>query len=152
MFIIFQARCATLPSDLQGDAFQSVFGTQQSVLEYILIDKKLKGPTWLNIKNCSTLIRNEKIEHGLLRSIDIYLVPAKTRRSWCKLEYEVDYYSNANREVTNIEINTTILPTPPLVAVTLSLVTLPNTRNHETEVRSQIQPVMNYLIRIFLFV
>ncbi|CAF3355969.1 unnamed protein product [Rotaria sp. Silwood1] len=109
----YPARCTSLPSDLQGDSFQCVYGANQSVLEYVLIDKKLKGPCWLNIKNCA---------------------PVKTRRSWCKLEYDVDYYNGADRQMTNIEISTINIPPPPLVAVTLSLVTLPNTKTHETEV------------------
>ncbi|CAF2311623.1 unnamed protein product [Rotaria sp. Silwood2] len=109
----YPARCTSLPSDLQGDSFQCVYGTNQSPLEYLLMDKKLKGPCWLNIKNCA---------------------PVKTRRSWCKLEYDVDYYSGADRLMTNIEISTINPPPPPLVAVTLSLVTLPNTKTHETEV------------------
>ena len=59
----------------------------------------------------------------------------KTRRSWCKLEYDVDYYSGPDRQVTNIDISTTVTLPPPLVALTLSLVTLSNTKSHETEVR-----------------
>jgi hypothetical protein len=47
-----QARCTTLPTDLQGDTFQCIYGANQLALEYVLIDKKLKGPCWLNIKNC----------------------------------------------------------------------------------------------------
>ncbi|CAF3590618.1 unnamed protein product [Adineta steineri] len=109
----YPARCATLPTDLQGDTFQCVYGTNQLALEYVLIDKKLKGPCWLNIKNCA---------------------PVKNRRSWCKLEYDVDYYNALDRQLTNIEISTITSPPPPLVAVTLSLVTLPNTKTHETEV------------------
>lgn len=62
------------------------------------------------------------------------LAPVKTRRSWCKLEYEVDYYQDADRQMSNIEISSTVAVPPPLVAVTLSLVTLSNTKTHETEV------------------
>lgn len=64
----------------------------------------------------------------------LFSAPAKARRSWCKLEYDVDYYHGSDRQMTNIEISTTNSPPPPLVAVTLSLVTLPNTKTHETEV------------------
>ena len=63
------------------------------------------------------------------------VAPVKTRRSWCKLEYDVDYYSGPDRQVTNIDISTTGSLPPPLVALTLSLVTLSNTKSHETEVR-----------------
>ena len=62
------------------------------------------------------------------------LAPVKTRRSWCKLEYDVDYYHGSDRQTTNIDISTIVSLPPPLVAVTLSLVTLPNTKTHETEV------------------
>ncbi len=62
------------------------------------------------------------------------IAPVKTRRSWCKLEYDVDYYNGSDRQITNIEISTLISSPPPLVTVTLSLVTLPNTKTHETEV------------------
>ena len=65
----------------------------------------------------------------------IAVAPVKTRRSWCKLEYDVDYYSGPDRLVTNIDISTTVTLPPPLVALTLSLVTLSNTKSHETEVR-----------------
>ena len=72
------------------------------------------------------------------------VVPVKTRRSWCKLEYDVDYYNGIDRQMTNIEINTTDLsPPPPLVTVTLSLVTLPNTKTHETEVKREHFQVLN---------
>lgn len=65
----------------------------------------------------------------------LLLAPVKTRRSWCKLEYDVDYYHGADRQTSNIEISSTSSASPPpLVAVTLSLVTLSNTKTHETEV------------------
>lgn len=65
--------------------------------------------------------------------------PVKTRRSWCKLEYDVEYYAAPDRQITNIEISTSTAPPPPLVAMTLSLVTLPNSRTHETEVSERKQ-------------
>jgi DNA polymerase alpha subunit A len=40
-----------LPENLQGNTFSKVFGTHSSMLENFLLDKKLRGPCWLQITN-----------------------------------------------------------------------------------------------------
>jgi hypothetical protein len=63
----------------------------------------------------------------------------------------VDYYNGSDRLITNIEISTLISSPPPLVTVTLSLVTLPNTKTHETEVRQwDFKVELNDLFRLFV--
>jgi hypothetical protein len=52
--IHFRLVVQPLPSDLQGDSSQCIYGTNQLTLEYVLIDAQLKGPCWLNIKKCGS--------------------------------------------------------------------------------------------------
>ena len=54
-----------LPSDLQGQTFSHVFGTKRSALEQLLLDCKMKGPAWLDVK-CAQ--------------------PVSSPVSWCKVE------------------------------------------------------------------
>ncbi|XP_069103569.1 DNA polymerase alpha catalytic subunit-like isoform X1 [Argopecten irradians] len=99
----------TLPSDLQGETFSHVFGTNTSCLEIFLLDTKMKGPSWLDIK-CPQ-ISNPPI-------------------SWCKLEVTLtrpDYVS----VMADSSLN---LSPPPLVVMTMNLRTLPNPKTHQNEV------------------
>lgn len=34
-----------------GDTFQCVFGANQSPLEALLLERKIKGPSWIDVKN-----------------------------------------------------------------------------------------------------
>lgn len=65
LFLFFKASYPALPEDLSGKTFSRVFGTNTSFLELLLLDQKIKGPCWLDIK-----------------------VPQLTKNpmSWCKLE------------------------------------------------------------------
>jgi DNA polymerase alpha subunit A len=54
-----------LPPNLKGSTFSHVFGTNQTALENFLLEKRIKGPCWLNIKNP---------------------VKANPPVSWCKVE------------------------------------------------------------------
>lgn len=40
-----------LPQDLKGETFSHVFGTNTSSLEMFLMNRKIKGPCWLEVKN-----------------------------------------------------------------------------------------------------
>lgn len=40
-----------LPQDLKGETFSHVFGTNTSSLELFLMNRKIKGPCWLEVKN-----------------------------------------------------------------------------------------------------
>lgn len=48
-----QADDRQLPADLSGETFSRIFGTNTSFLELFLLDKKIKGPMWLNIREPS---------------------------------------------------------------------------------------------------
>lgn len=40
-----------LPTNLKGATFSHIFGANTSALENFLLDKRIKGPCWLNVKN-----------------------------------------------------------------------------------------------------
>ena len=40
-----------IPQNMFGKTFRHVFNTQQSLLERLILSRKIKGPCWLNIKN-----------------------------------------------------------------------------------------------------
>lgn len=65
-----QGNLPTLPEDLTGHSFSKIFGTYSSLLENLLLEKKLKGPSWLEIKN------------------PVQVEPAK-QQSWCKIEVRI---------------------------------------------------------------
>lgn len=48
---LFQAEMPQLPQDLKGETFSHVFGTNTSSLELFLMNRKIKGPCWLEVKN-----------------------------------------------------------------------------------------------------
>lgn len=50
LLILPQATYPSLPEDLSGKTFSRVFGTNTSFLELLLLDQKIKGPCWLDIK------------------------------------------------------------------------------------------------------
>ena len=47
----YSAEYGSLPNNLKGATFSKIFGTNTSALELLLLDKRIKGPCWLNIKN-----------------------------------------------------------------------------------------------------
>lgn len=65
MIYLIKASDYALPNTLQGETFSHVFGTNTGFLELFLIERKIKGPCWLNVIN-----------------------PAqpKINSSWCKIE------------------------------------------------------------------
>ncbi|CAG5130361.1 unnamed protein product, partial [Candidula unifasciata] len=102
----YSADRPVLPSDLKGETFSHVFGTNTSSLEHLLISRKMKGPAWLELK-CPQ-------------------VPA-AETSWCKLEAVIarpDY----------ITVCSDNQPPPPLVVMTLNLQTLPNPKTRQNEI------------------
>ncbi|XP_067669020.1 DNA polymerase alpha catalytic subunit-like [Haliotis asinina] len=96
-----------LPMNLQGETFSHVFGTNTSSLELLLLDRKMKGPTWLDLK--TPQLPNPPI-------------------SWCKVEAVLtrpDYIT---------VVKDSSLAAPPLVVMSLNLLTLPNPKTHQNEI------------------
>ncbi|XP_076453850.1 DNA polymerase alpha catalytic subunit-like [Babylonia areolata] len=102
----YAADLPVLPSDLQGETFSHVFGTRTSSLENLVIDRKMKGPCWLDLHNVQ---------------------PVNPSISWCKVEALVT-------KPDHVTVHTLPLPPPPLVVMTLNLRTLPNPKTHQNEV------------------
>ncbi|XP_071798357.1 DNA polymerase alpha catalytic subunit-like [Asterias amurensis] len=101
----YAADLPQLPSDLEGSTFSRVFGTNTSSLEQLLMERKIKGPSWLDIQ--MPQVPNQPI-------------------SWCKVEAVV----NKQDHITVVK---DITP-PPLVVMTISLRTILNQKTHQNEV------------------
>ncbi|CAB3994881.1 DNA polymerase alpha catalytic subunit, partial [Paramuricea clavata] len=103
----YSANCPRLPSDMVGKTFSHVFGTSTSSLERLLLQRKLKGPGWLEVK--MPQIPNQPM-------------------SWCKLEAIV---SKPDHITPLTEGN---LDPPPLVVLSVSVRTMLNPKTHLHEV------------------
>ncbi|ETE64292.1 DNA polymerase alpha catalytic subunit, partial [Ophiophagus hannah] len=101
----YSAEYCRLPQDLKGETFSHVFGTNTSSLELLLISRKIKGPSWLEIKNPQLLSQ-----------------PV----SWCKVELMA-----LKPDLINV-LND--LPPPPLVIMSLAMKTIQNTKTHLNEI------------------
>ncbi|ODN03191.1 DNA polymerase alpha catalytic subunit [Orchesella cincta] len=90
-----------LPEDLQGTTFSKVFGSSSPLLENFLLEKQLKGPSWLQIKNA------RQVESG-------------QQHSWCKFEFLC--------EVGDLSISPEKdkKQSPPLVIVSMNIQTVPD--------------------------
>lgn len=95
----YSAKCPALPSDLSGDTFSHVFGTKTSFLENLLLERKIKGPSWLEFPEA------EKFP---------------SRISWCK--YEVQCNQMEKIRVSQVEG----LTPPPLVIASINVQTVTN--------------------------
>jgi len=45
----YSSEFPTLPADLAGETFSNVFGANASALETFILDRRIKGPCWLDI-------------------------------------------------------------------------------------------------------
>ncbi|KAK2155699.1 hypothetical protein LSH36_233g04020 [Paralvinella palmiformis] len=102
----YSAEYPQLPSDLKGETFSRVFGTNTSSLELFLLGRKLKGPSWIDIK--MPQISNPAV-------------------SWCKIEAFVN-------KPDYIQVVKADIPPPPLVLMALNLRTVPNPKTHQNEI------------------
>ncbi|KAM3936321.1 DNA polymerase alpha catalytic subunit [Leptodactylus fuscus] len=101
----YSADLPQLPQDLKGETFSHVFGTNTSSLELFLLSRKIKGPSWLEIK--SPQLNNQPI-------------------SWCKVEAMV-----AKPDLVNVVKH---LSPPPIVVLSISMKTVQNAKTHQNEI------------------
>ncbi|XP_048866083.1 LOW QUALITY PROTEIN: DNA polymerase alpha catalytic subunit [Brienomyrus brachyistius] len=100
----YSAEIPPLPSDLKGETFSHVFGTNTSSLEYLLLSRKIRGPCWLDVKT------PQLSTHPV---------------SWCRVE-AVAQQSSFLAVVRD-------LPPPPLVVMSISMKTVEN-KAHQNEI------------------
>uniref|UniRef100_A0A672P5Y4 Uncharacterized protein n=1 Tax=Sinocyclocheilus grahami TaxID=75366 RepID=A0A672P5Y4_SINGR len=103
----YSAELPPLPSELKGSTFSHVFGINTSSLEHFLLNGKIRGPCWLDVK--TPQLSNQPI-------------------SWSKVEavaQKIDLISVVKD-----------LPPPPLVVMSISLKTVQNPKTHQNEIIS----------------
>ncbi|XP_030058230.1 DNA polymerase alpha catalytic subunit isoform X2 [Microcaecilia unicolor] len=101
----YSAELPQLPQDLKGETFSHVFGTNTSSLELLLLSRKIKGPSWLEIRNPQ--LSNQPV-------------------SWCKVEAVV-----LKPDLVNLVRD---LAPPPLVVMSLSMKTIQSLKTHQNEI------------------
>uniref|UniRef100_G1P2P0 DNA polymerase n=1 Tax=Myotis lucifugus TaxID=59463 RepID=G1P2P0_MYOLU len=101
----YSSEMPQLPQDLKGETFSHVFGTNTSSLELFLMNRKIKGPCWLEVKNPQLL--NQPI-------------------SWCKVEAMA-----LKPDLVNVIKD---VGPPPLVVMSFSMKTIQNAKTHENEI------------------
>jgi DNA polymerase alpha subunit A len=102
--IKYQAEQGTIPSNLQGETFDYIFGKNSSLLEKILLSRKVKGPCWLKIRN--------------------FEQPTSQKNTYSKYEVIINDYKN-------IDVETVFIPNPPLKLLSVSLLTFNNHGTNE---------------------
>lgn len=97
----YSARYPAIDADYSGPAIERVFGTTVNALELLLIERRIKGPCWLDVKNIS---------------------PTPGRFSWCpqivsEYMYHIYIYQRLIEETIEIRVfifamcNRSLLPT-----------------------------------------
>ena len=104
--VLYSAQFPALPPDLKGETFSRVFGAPQTSLELFLLEQKIKGPGWLDIKGAA----------GVSPPV-----------SWCRLEAAV-------QDPGHVTVTTSQAEPPPLVILSLKLGTVINPKSLQTEV------------------
>ncbi|XP_012251179.2 DNA polymerase alpha catalytic subunit isoform X2 [Athalia rosae] len=108
MEVRYPAEDRAISANYSGAAIEHVFGTSDNALELLLIEQRIKGPCWLDVR-CA--------------------IVAKNPVSWCKIEIDCvkcDYIS--------LTLNAHGTPPPPLVVATINVQTTFNTKSHRNEI------------------
>uniref|UniRef100_A0A9J8B998 DNA polymerase n=1 Tax=Cyprinus carpio carpio TaxID=630221 RepID=A0A9J8B998_CYPCA len=103
----YSAELPPLPSELKGSTFSHVFGSNTSSLEHFLLNRKIRGPCWLDVK--TPQLSNQPI-------------------SWSKVEAVA-------QKIDLISVVKDLSP-PPLVVMSISLKTVQNPKTHQNEIVS----------------
>ncbi|XP_069746281.1 DNA polymerase alpha catalytic subunit isoform X2 [Narcine bancroftii] len=103
--IKYAAELPALPSDLKGETFSHVFGTNTSSLELLLLNQKIKGPSWLEFK--APQLPNQPM-------------------SWCKVEAVL-------LRPDHLSVVKDMAP-PPLIIMSISMKTVQNAKTHQNEI------------------
>lgn len=96
--IKYPATMPHLPTAMSGNTFDTVFGTNQSMLELFILKRKIKGPCWLTVTN--------------LRKVPV----DGNRSTWCRQELIVDTPKDVTCRPDDLNKQA-----PPLTSVVLSV-------------------------------
>ncbi|KAI0985655.1 hypothetical protein GJ496_007939 [Pomphorhynchus laevis] len=107
--VYYPAIYPELPANLSGDTFQSIIGTSNSLLETFLLERKIKGPCWLQCKNIGR---------------------PQVTKSWCCNEI------NVNSTDVSILPNDDDKQLPSLCAMILSCGIVPSRKGNQNEIIS----------------
>lgn len=88
--------------------FSKIFGSNSSFLEILLLERKIKGPCWLDISNP---------------------MPVASTVSWCKFEV------NCNK-MNDLQITSMVkpIPPPPLVIAAINMKSVVNPKSYNNEI------------------
>ena len=106
--VLYSPNYPPLPSDLKGETFSRVFGANQSSLERFLLERKIKGPCWLDFKS---------------------LLASDPPSTWCKLEALAD-----SPQKVSVVMGNNVPPSPPVTILALNMKTTINPKTHQNEV------------------
>ena len=98
-----------LPTDIKGETYSHVFGTNTALFEQFVMWKNIMGPCWL------------QIEGGNFNAVN--------NASWCKLELQVDKPNG----ITTLG-DSDNLEAPPLTLMSLALRTTMNVKENKNEI------------------
>ena len=105
--VLYPSKYQAIPTNITGKSFSRVFGANQSSLERFLLDRKIKGPCWLDIKLPSA---------------------SDPPSSWCKFEAICDTPNNVS------VLNKNAPPAPPVTILALNMKTTINSKTHQNEI------------------
>ncbi|KAF2724877.1 hypothetical protein K431DRAFT_261149 [Polychaeton citri CBS 116435] len=98
-----------VPTDIHGQTFSHIFGTNTALFEQFVLWKNIMGPCWL------------KIENGNFNAVN--------NASWCKLELQVGQPS----DIVTLG-DTDNLDAPPLTLMSIALRTTMNAKENKNEI------------------
>ncbi|XP_012281139.1 DNA polymerase alpha catalytic subunit [Orussus abietinus] len=104
----YPATYPALDPDYKGTTFETIFGTSVNALELLLIERDIKGPCWLDVKNP---------------------LPAGNSVSWCKIQVNC-----MKKEHISVSESTENKSPPPMIVATLNVRTSLNSKLQQNEV------------------
>ncbi|KAI9297376.1 hypothetical protein K502DRAFT_288019 [Neoconidiobolus thromboides FSU 785] len=108
----YQYKKCPFANIVKGETFSHVFGKNTSLLELFLVKRKLMGPCWVKITNCS---------------------PAENKLSHCKAEYNV-HSPKFVSPLSDDEIEKFNFKTPPINIMSFSIKTILNKKSNVNEI------------------
>ena len=104
----YSSEFSAVPFNLEGKTFSRIFGTTQTAQEHLILQSKLKGPSWIVAKNCIT---------------------PRQQNTWATYEVAIE-------KMSDLDLWKEELVPPPLSCVSLSIKTILNPKTNTNEIIS----------------